>query len=139
MRRRVVREIIKGQKLLSLSESDTVRKAARRMRDRRLGSVLITREQELVGIFTERDIVSRVVAPGRSPDKTQLGQVMTRNPDTAAPTTTAIDALRRMHDGGYRHLPVVDSGRLIGVVSRRDFYGEEKARLDEETNLWERV
>jgi CBS domain-containing protein len=64
---------------------------------------------------------------------------MTPDPDTVSSDTTAIDALRLMQDGGYRHLPVVDSGRVLGVVSRRDFYGVEKLRLDDETALWERI
>jgi CBS domain-containing protein len=139
MQRKIIPDVVQGQELLTLSESRTVREAARCMCDRRVGSVLVTRKDRLVGIFTERDVVSRVVAPGRDPDKTPLAQVMTQNPDTVVPRTTAIEALRRMQDGGFRHLPVVDQGRLVGIVSRRDFYGEEKAQLDDETTLWERV
>jgi CBS domain-containing protein len=139
MERKIIPDVVQSQELLTLSESQTVREAARCMCDRRVGSVLVTREGRLVGIFTERDMVSRVVAPGRDPDKTPLAEVMTQDPDTVVPRTTAIEALRRMQDGGFRHLPVVDQGRLVGIVSRRDFYGEEKARLDDETTLWERV
>ena len=139
MQRKIIPDVVQGQELVTLSESQTVREAARCMCDHQVGSVLVTREGRLIGIFTERDIVSRVVAPGRDPDKTPLAQVMTQDPDTVVPRTTAIEALRRMQDGGFRHLPVVDHGRLIGIVSRRDFYGEEKARLDDETTLWERI
>ena len=53
------------------------------------------------------------------------------------PETTALRALQMMDDGGYRHLPVLDRGQVVGVVSRRDFFGEEKARLDRERHLWE--
>jgi CBS domain-containing protein len=64
---------------------------------------------------------------------------MTSNPDTMTPGKTAIEALRMMQDGGYRHVPVVDGGTLVGVVSHGDFRGLEHARLDEETGLWERI
>jgi CBS domain-containing protein len=64
---------------------------------------------------------------------------MSPDPDTVSSDTTAIDALRLMQDGDYRHLPVVDGGRVLGLVSRRDFHGVEKARLDDETILWERI
>ena len=81
----------------------------------------------------------RVVAEGRDFDETTVAEVMTPDPDTIGSDTMAIEALRLMQDGGYRHLPVVDDGRVLGVVSRRDFYGAEKARLDDETALWERI
>jgi CBS domain-containing protein len=114
--------------------------AARRMRDRRVGAVLVTEgDDRLVGIFTGRDAVSRVLADGRAPGKTTLAEVMTPNPDTMAPKCTAIEALRLMQDARCRHLPVVDQGRVIGIVSRGDFLGIEQDRLDEETGLWERI
>ena len=56
-----------------------------------------------------------------------------------APGSTAIEALRLMRDGGYRHLPVVEGERIVGVVSRGDFRGLERDRLDEETGIWERI
>jgi CBS domain-containing protein len=80
-----------------------------------------------------------VVAEGRDPDETVLREIMTPDPDSVSSDTTAIEALRLMQDGGYRHLPVVDDGEVLGVVSRRDFHGVEKARLDDETALWERI
>ena len=64
---------------------------------------------------------------------------MTRDPATMPPPTTAIEALRLMQDGGFRHVVIVDQGRVVGVVSRRDFRGDEQGRLDEETGLWERL
>jgi len=139
MIRRVIPDVVRNQELLELSAQATVREAAGRMRSRHVGAVLITRDGKLDGIFTERDMVYRVVAEGRDPGRTPLAEVMTCNPDTIRPDTTAIDALRRMHDGGYRHLPVVDRGRLVGIVSRRDFFGVEKARLEDEGDLWRKI
>ena len=139
MNRKIIPEVVHDQTLLHLPATATVREAAREMRTRHVGAVLIVAGDRLEGIFTERDVVNRIVAEGIDPDRTQLAEVMTRNPDTIGPNDTALEALRRMQDGGYRHLPVVDGGRLVGIVSRRDFGGDEKARLDSETKLWERV
>ena len=137
--RRVVPDIVNNQQLLELPPTATVRGAALAMRERHVGAVLVTADGHLDGIFTERDMVNRVVAESRDPDRTTLAEVMTANPDTIAPTTTAIEALRLMNDGGYRHLPIVERGRVVGIVSRRDFHGDEKARLDAESDLWKRI
>jgi CBS domain-containing protein len=107
------------------------------MRRHNVGAVLIVEDEVLTGIFTVNDMTYRVIAEGLDPDKTLLGEVMTPDPDTVSPETTAIDALRLMQDGNYRHLPIVDGRRILGLVSRRDFHGVEKARLDDETALWE--
>ncbi|MGE0118845.1 MAG: CBS domain-containing protein [Dongiaceae bacterium] len=139
MVRRLIAEVIGNQQLLTLPRTASVRDAARVMRERHVGSVLIAATDRLEGIFTERDMVFRVVAEGRDPDATALADVMTADPDVLPPQASALDALRRMQDGGYRHLPIVDRGRLVGIVSRRDFQGEEKARLDEESGLWEKI
>lgn len=77
--------------------------------------------------------------PGKSPSEVRLKQVMTRNPESKSPGCTAIEALRLMRDGGFRHVAVVADGRVVGVVSRGDFRGLEQNRLDEETRFWERV
>jgi CBS domain-containing protein len=138
MVRRLMPEVVHDQKLAVLPGSATVHEAARLMAARNIGSVLVTaRDGRLEGILTERDVLCRVVAPGCDPDHTRLHEVMTTNPDTIGPSAPAIEALRRMRDGGYRHLPVVDGGRLVGIVSRRDFWGDEKMRLEDETRLWE--
>jgi CBS domain-containing protein len=110
------------------------------MRDRRVGAVLVTDgDSRLLGIFTGRDAVYRVLAEGRSTTRTKLADVMTRNRNTMPPRKMAIEALRLMEDGRYRHLPIVEDGKLIGIVSRFDFSGIELDRLDEETGLWERI
>ena len=137
--RRTVADVMVGRELLMLPSAATVRAAACAMRERKVGAVLVGENHSLEGIFTERDMVNRVVAEGRDPESTSLAQVMTANPDTIAPDALALDALRRMQDGGFRHLPVVRDHNLVGIVSRRDFFGAEKARLDEETGLWEKV
>ena len=139
MQRKIIPDVVSGQKLVEMPGSATVFEAAKLMQANGVGSVLVTKDGSLEGIFTERDMVCRVVARGLAPEETSLDQVMTRKPDTIDANATAIEALRLMQDGGYRHLPVVQVGKLVGIVSRRDFFGVEKARLDEETSLWEEI
>ena len=79
------------------------------------------------------------IACWQSAAHTKLAAVMTRDPDTMPPGKTAIDALRLMEDGRYRHVPIVDDGKVVGIVSRFDFSCIELDRLDEETGLWERI
>lgn len=130
-------DIIFHQNPLTLQPTATVREACQRMRDRRMGSVLVTDlNGRLLGIFTGRDAVCRVLAVGKDSVSTKLSEVMTKNPSTMTPDKVAIDALRLMWDGGFRHIPVVNDGVLLGVVSRGDFKGAEQDRLDEERHLW---
>ncbi|MEZ5817662.1 MAG: CBS domain-containing protein [Hyphomicrobiaceae bacterium] len=129
--------IVKDQNPLVMRPTATLQEASRKMWDKCVGSVLVVDEGEaLVGIFTGRDAV-KALAQGRDPAKTPLADVMTRNPTTIAPEKRAIDALRMMGDGGYRHLPIVEEGRIKGIVSRGDFKGPEIDRLDTEEHLWE--
>ena len=137
---RKMSEIVRNQDPLMLPPQTTVRDAARHMRDRRVGAVLVIEgDRRLVGIFTGRDAVARVLAEGRHPGETTLAEVMTADPDTMPPGRSAIEALRLMQDARYRHLPVVADGKVVGIVSRYDFRGAEQERLDEETGLWERI
>lgn len=133
-------ELVREQKPLTLPPTATVQEACSRMRERHVGAVLVVQGGDrLVGIFTGRDAVERVVAECCDAAYTMLRSVMTEEPTTVAPGCTAIEALRTMQDLGVRHLPIVDHGRLVGVVSRGDFRGHEQARLDDETGLWERI
>jgi len=81
--------------------------------------------------------VKRVAAEKRDPAKTRLSDVMTSEPQTVEPGTLAIDALRAMHDGGFRHLPVVEGGHIVGIVSRRDFFGQEETLVEDEEHVAE--
>lgn len=131
--------IVKDQNPLMLVSGATVKEACAQMWARRVGAVLITdAHSRLAGIFTGRDAV-RMLAEGGDAASTPLSQVMTPQPKTLGPASTAIEALREMRDGGFRHMPIVDHGRIIGIVSRGDFQGLELDRLEEETALWERI
>ena len=137
---RKLRDIVLEQHPLVMNERASVAAACERMRDTGAGSVLVTGETgRLVGIFTGRDAVCRVLAEGRDAATTLLGQAMTANPITLSPEQTAIDALRLMWDSGFRHVPLVANGRILGVVSRGDFKGFEHSRHEDERDLWEHM
>jgi len=139
MTNRRMDEIIRHQHPVTMSAAAKVREACACMHERKIGAVLVTDPKgALAGIFTGRDLV-RVVAEGKDLASTTLRSVMTKDPHTMPPGQTAIDALRVMRDGGFRHIPVVDDGKIVGVVSRGDFRGLEHDRLDEETGYWERI
>ena len=137
---RKMADLVRDQHPLTLPPSASVMEAAARMRERRVGAVLVAEDDaKLVGIFTGRDAVARVLAEGRDAASTTLAEVMTYNPETMSPSHTAIEALRLMQDARCRHLPIVHSEKIVGIVSRGDFRGSEQDRLDEESGLWERT
>lgn len=140
MTNRPMQEVIVRRAPVAMPPWATVRAACVEMRLQRIGAVLVVdADGRLLGIFTGRDAVGRMLAEARDPEATALAEVMTRDPATLGPRHRAIEALRLMRDGGFRHLPVVDGERLLGVVSRGDFAGDEHARLEEESHLWERL
>ena len=107
-----------------LPPSATVMMAARRMHTRHVSAVLVTEgDAKLVGIFTERDAINRVLAEGKDPVATTLADVMTYNPETISTQTTAIEVVRLMQITQCRHLPIVDEGKAVGMVSRGKFRG----------------
>ena len=132
MERRIVPDLVRDQTVASLPPSATVQDAAQIMAERHIGAILVAVDGRLQGIFTERDVLARVVAVGLDPRDTILGGVMTPNPDTVAPSNTALEALRQMSERGYRHLPVVEGAQLVGIVSIRDLYAAVNQELAED-------
>ena len=116
----LVRTLMDPRKLILVPGSMTVREAAKLMKSKHYGAVLVTEGDELLGIFTERDAVYRVIAAGRDPDATQLTDVMTKEPKTITPDKTFGHAMLVMHEGGFRHVPVIEDGKLVGMVSSRN-------------------
>jgi CBS domain-containing protein len=126
MTNRPLAYIVKDQKPLVLAADETVGNACRLMRERGTGSVLVVDNMKrLSGIFTGRDAV-RLLARTKDASSTRLAQAMTRNPTSISPSDSAINALHAMAEGGFRHLPVIDNGKICGVVSLRDFKGMEQ-------------
>jgi len=122
-----------------LPPSATVHTAAVAMKERRQCVVLAMTAGRLDGILTEQDVVRRVVAERRDPDRVTVAEVMTRHPDTIPATDLALTGLQMMEDGGYRHLPVIHDGRVVGLISRVDFVGSEKTELEAERQCWEQL
>jgi CBS domain-containing protein len=117
-------EIVRQFDPVMLPPSTTVMMAARQMRSRNVSAVLVTEgDAMLVGIFTERDAFSRVLAEGKDPVTTTLADVMTDNPETVTPKDTATEAVRLMQSAHWRHLPIVEEGKAVGMVSRGKFRG----------------
>ena len=138
---RPVRSIIGDQKPVTASADITVAAAARLMKEHRIGAILVIQEGRLAGIFTERDALFRVIAEGRSPEMTTLAEVMTENPRTIAPDRPFGHALHLMYEGEFRHVPVVENGRPLGMVSARDALGPDLkqfiSELDKRTHIGE--
>ena len=128
---RHVSDLISGN-VFALPGSASVLDAVHLMCAHNIGAVLIVEEDQLRGIFTERDVLSRVIATGQDLKKTALSNVMTADPRTAIPKMSAVAALLKMRSGGFRHLPVVESGQVRGVISMRDFIGAEFREVDEQ-------
>ena len=115
----VIRSVMRRRGLAKAPPEATVRKAAKLMERRNTGAVLVIDGDRLVGIFTERDVVFRVTARDLDARTTRLGDVMTPNPRIIGPAQTFGHALALMHEHRIRHLPVVEDGKVVGIVSAR--------------------
>jgi CBS domain-containing protein len=125
---------------ITLNQAASVTEGCERMRDGQVGVVLVIDSSgRLVGIFTGRDAVCRVLARHRDPAATSLAEAMTPNPKTMSPDETTVEALRLMRAGGFRHVPLLKNGRLVGLVSRGDFQGLQQHHHEEERDLWEHL
>lgn len=122
---RTIRDIIRNQVPITAPATMSVRHAASIMKQRGIGAMMVVEAGVLVGIFTERDALNRVVAEGCDTHTTTLAEVMTPSPQTVNPDSTFNAALELMHDGGFRHVPVVDNGVPVGMISVRNAMGSE--------------
>ena len=122
---RTIRDVIQNQQPVTAPASMRVREAARVMKQQRVGAIMVVEHGFLVGIFTERDALNRVVAEGRDAAATTLADVMTANQRTLGPDATFNAALEIMHTGRFRHVPVAENGRPVGMISVRDAMGPE--------------
>ena len=115
-----VRNVMEKKKLLTAAPETTVSQAAKLMAKKNVGAVMVVADEHLVGIFTERDALIRVIAKGLDTQTTRLADVMTAEPQTVEPGKTYGYALLMMHENGFRHVPVVEDGKVIGIVSSRN-------------------
>ena len=133
MPNRKISTVIAGQNLVFATREMTVRAACRLMAEKRIGAMLIVENNKIVGIFTERDALNKVLATGIDPETTTLAQVMVSDPMTIRGDKPLGFALAMMSDGGFRHVPVVDdNGAPLGMVSARDALGQDLLELEKE-------
>ena len=123
-------QIVEGRELLHLHDQMSVYDAAKFMSEHKIGAAPVLSGKRLVGVFSERDLMTRVVVPGIDPIKTLVTVVMTQDLVVAEPEDTHEECVAKMQKRGCRHLPVVQQGRLLGFLSLRDLLRvdlEEKA------------
>ena len=128
----IIPGVINESEVRGLKRDDSAFEAAQQMLKQNIAALIVTDDDDnLVGIVTERDLTRRIIAEGKDPQKTTLDQIMTGNPETLAPSDSAGDALELMRTRSFRHLPVVDEGRVVGMVSIRDLYSAVKSDLED--------
>jgi len=115
-----VKAVMEKKKLVTAPSRIAVCEAAKLMARRKVGAIVVVDDARLVGIFTERDALVRVIAKGKDPTTTTLAQVMTPSPKTIEADKSFGLASVVMHENGFRHLPVTDHGQLVGIISARD-------------------
>ena len=132
-----VSEIMTSATVLDQSD-DTLAEAARKMWKQQTGSLLVTDGDDLIGIVTERDVL-KAVATGVKLEEARIAEVMTKDVVTVGPGTSLREAAKIMADRWIRHLPVVDGGKLVGVISQRDLAGVLAGALNEPDALQQLV
>ena len=132
MSHRLIRDVIAGRKAYTTSSHTSIADAARLMKQHAIGALMVVDEGELVGIFTERDVVFRVIAADKDPKSTRVASAMTPKPRALDASRPLGHALHLMYEGGFRHVPVIEDGKPIGMVSARDALGPELQAFESE-------
>ncbi len=127
-----LRRVVQRMNLVTTPSHSLVFDVAVKMTRERVGAIVVIDDERLVGIFTERDLMTRVVVAGRDPHATPISEVMTRDVITAELDEPVNDCVERMQRAGFRHLPVVQRGRVIHMLSMRDLLRDELDEQDEE-------
>jgi CBS domain-containing protein len=134
----IVRQLLdgKGRALFSVTPEDPVLEAIRLMADKHVGALLVMKGEELVGIVSERDYARKVILLGRSSDSTPVWQIMSAPVHTVSPDKSVQDCMRIMTERRIRHLPVVERGRVAGVISIGDLV---KAVIEDQQHTIEQL
>ena len=128
-----LRDLVKDRKVYSIDAARTVLEAARFMMEHNIGALPVLRNGELAGIFSERDLMNRVVAAGRMPGTTAVSEVMTANPRAVNLDESIEECLFIMHEFGFRHLCIVEGTELRGLVSLRDILMHQAGELERQS------
>ncbi len=110
----------KGSTIFSVAPDAPVLEAIKRMAEHRIGALLVLANGELVGVVSERDYARKVILQGKSSSQTAVSDIMSGTPITVGPDTDVFDCMRLCTDSRIRHLPVVENGKLVGVISIGD-------------------
>jgi signal-transduction protein with cAMP-binding, CBS, and nucleotidyltransferase domain len=127
-----ISSILSDRELYFVEKHQTVWEVASKMAALNVGAILVLEGGQLCGIFSERDLLSRVVLEGRDPRKIEVGEVMTPNPKAIEDSATADEAMETMHRHNCRHLPVLRNGKVVNMVSMRDLMYFDLDRKAEE-------
>jgi CBS domain-containing protein len=130
-----IAQLLHNREVYHIETHETVLDAVRWMVERNIGAVAVLRNGELAGIFSERDLMKRVVAEGRDPRTTRVEEIMTHNPTVVAPGESVEHCMLLMKQKNFRHLPVCDGQRLKGMVSLRDILLHEISEKDGEVQM----
>jgi CBS domain-containing protein len=131
----LIRNLLKNQVTVSAEVHQTVLEVARMMVDHNIGAVPVLKNGRLFGIFSERDLMNRVVVDGKDPARTAVSEVMTEDPLTVGPNDNLETCMTLMRRHGFRHLPVCEGGDLKGVVSLRDILLHDLNEKDDEVRM----
>jgi len=132
---KTARDLFVGQDLTVISKEQSVYEAAKLMMEKRIGAVPVVEGGRVVGIFSERDIMNRVVAQNLTPQKTTVEQVMTKELIVGSPQEDISHILIRMKQANIRHLPIVDEDKLVGIISFRDLLQADLSEKDQEIKI----
>ena len=125
-----VYDLVKDRRVYSIDADKTVLEAARFMMEHSIGALPVLRNGQLAGILSERDVMNRVVAVGRTPGTTAVSEVMTANPRAVSADESVDECLFIMREFGFRHLPIVDGKDLKGLVSLRDILMHQASEME---------
>jgi CBS domain-containing protein len=133
MNRKIIPDIVAATNILTMGPDESAEQAAKLMAGKNIAAMIVVDgDGNITGIVTERDLCQKVMAQGLNAAETPVSAVMTANPDTLAPNDSASDALELMQTRKYRHLPVVEDGKCLAVVSVRDLYSSVKEALEQD-------
>jgi CBS domain-containing protein len=128
-------DLVKEQEMCVADVNDSVMQVARAMVERNIGAVPVVRDGRLAGVFSERDLMRRIVVDGRDPNHTRVGEVMTSEPLSVGRHDDLERCLLLMREHGFRHLPICEGGRLLGFLSLRDLLLRDLSEKDDEVKL----
>jgi len=130
-----IRHLLKDRETYTVDSQQTVFDVARFMVDRNIGAVPVLDHGKLVGIFSERDIMKRVLVEGKDPKRAKVSDVMTPDPLVVTADESFENCMLLMKQHGFRHLPIVDEHKLLGLVSLRDLLLHEVSEKDGEVQM----